>query len=392
VRLVAEPRLSSLERLQGQAFGPGFQTSGARVEFEVSGFGLRLVTQDEPDGSPRWTEVAVRRGGFNDAQVMLEWRGRAGNYALAVADPASVAALKAQLALSAPAKAGLKGTGQMGTGRGTRRLTGVMIWLAALPVVLPLLLLGILLWEHDRVAAWLVSHIPVAQEKKLGEMVFSQTRARLKLVEGPPAAMVREIGARLTKGSPHEYEFFVADDPTVNAFAMPGGFVVVHTGLLALASNAEEVAGVLAHEVQHVERRHSLKAMAKSAGLTVLASAVFGDLGGLVSLGQNLVAQKFSREHESEADALGLKTLVAAGIAPAGMRDFFLKMGEKESLTLGWLSSHPASADRYAALDAAIKALPAAALEARPMAFDYTAIKAALPATAKPKPAPAESK
>ena len=376
--------MSSLERLQGQAFGPGFQKSGARVEFDISAFGLRLVTEEDFDGKPPWTEINVRRGGFNDKQVLLEWSGRAGKYAIAVSDPASVEALKAQLAKSAPAKAALKGTGQLGKGTGTRSWSSVMIWLTVLPVVLPLLLLGILLWEHDRVANWAISHVPVEQERKLGEAVFAQTRAKLKVVEGPSTAMVREIGARLTKGSAYTYEFYVADDSSVNAFAMPGGFVVVHTGLLGLADSAEEVAGVLAHEVQHVEKRHSLKAMAKSAGLMVTVSMVFGDLGGLVSLGQDLIGLKFSRQHETEADAEGLKALVAAGIAPAGMRDFFRKMGEKEKLNLGWLSSHPASEERHAALDAAIKALPAAAMQAPPLKYDYSAIKSTLPVPAKP--------
>ena len=383
--------MSELNRLRGQAFGPGFQSSGAQVEFEVSGFGLRLVTSEEYDGTPPWTEINVRKGGFNDSQLMLEWAGRSGKYVLAVTDAAAVMAIKAQLAQSAPAKAGLKGTGQMGRDAGTRKWSHLMLWLALGPILLPLLLLGAVLWEHERIAAWAISHVPVAQERKLGELVFAQTKARLKLVEGPPATMVREIGARLTKGSAYQYEFHVAEDATVNAFAMPGGFVVVHTGLLALAATAEEVAGVLAHEVQHVEKRHSLKAMAKSAGRMVTVSLVFGDLGGLVSLGQDLIGLKFSRQHESEADAEGLKALVAAGIAPLGMRDFFRKMGEKESLNLGWLSSHPASEDRFAALDKALQALPAAALQAAPLAYDYAAIKAALPATQK-APAPVTEK
>ena len=376
--------MSDLSRLRGLAFGPGFQSSGAGVLFEVSGFGLRLVTPEEFDGTPPWTEINVRRGGFNDSQVMLEWAGRGGRYVLAVTDPAALAALKAQLAISAPAKAALKGDGQPRTDGATRRWSQMMLWFTVLPILLPLLLLGILLWEHERIAAWAISHVPVAQERKLGELVFAQTKARIKLVDGPPAAMVREIGARLTRGSAYQYEFYVADDNVVNAFAMPGGFVVVHSGLLALAANAEEVAGVLAHEVQHVEKRHSLKALAKSAGLMVTISMVFGDLGGLVSLGQDLIGLRFSRQHESEADAEGLKALVAAGIAPAGMRDFFRKMGDKESLNPGWLSSHPASADRFAALDAALKTLPAAALQAAPLTYDYAAIKAALPAPPRP--------
>jgi hypothetical protein len=137
-------------------------------------------------------ELIVRRGGFNDAQVMLEWKGRAGSYALAVADPASVAALKARLAESAPDKARLKGTGHLGQGSGTRRWSSLMIWLTVLPVVLPLLLWGLVVWEHERIASWAVSHVPVSQERKLGEAVFAQARAKLKLVDGPSAALVKE--------------------------------------------------------------------------------------------------------------------------------------------------------------------------------------------------------
>ena len=384
--------MGALNRLRGQAFGPGFQSSGSQAEFEVSGFGLRLVTSEEYDGTPPWTEINLRKGGFNDTQLMLEWTGRSGRYVLAVTDAAAVAAIRAQLAQSAPAKAGLKGSGQMGRDAGTRKWSHLMLWLTLGPVLLPLLLLGALLWQHERIAAWAIAHVPVAQERKLGEAIFAQTKAKLKLVEGPPATMVREIGARLTKGSAYRYEFHVTHDDAVNAFAMPGGFVVVHSGLLALAASAEEVAGVLAHEVQHVEKRHSLKAIAKSTGLMVTVGMVFGDLGGLLALGQDLIGLKFSRQHESEADAAGLQALVAAGIAPSGMRDFFRKMGEKESLNLGWLSSHPASEDRSMALDRALQALPATVLQAAPLAYDYAAIKAALPATQKPHAPPEEKK
>ncbi|MBL8383763.1 MAG: M48 family metallopeptidase [Burkholderiales bacterium] len=382
--------MSAAGRHPGRAYGPGFQTAGAAVEFEVSGFGLRVVTADAPDGTPRWSEITVRKGGFNDAQVMLEWQGRAGSYALVVSDAAAVAALRAQLAQSAPEKARLRGTGHLGADARTRRWSHLMVWATLLPIVLPIVLLVLLLAEHDRIAAWAVSHVPVAQERKLGEAVFAQAKARLRLVDGPPQAMVREIGARLTRGSPYAYEFHVAEDATVNAFAMPGGFIVVHTGLLALAGSAEEVAGVLAHEVQHVERRHSLKAMVKSAGLMVTVSLLFGDLGGLVSVGQDLIGLKFSRDHESEADAEGLKMLVAAGIRPQGMRDFFRRMSEQEKLDLGWLSSHPASETRFAAMDAALKAMPAAAVDAPALPYDYAAIKAALPAATKPAPPPRE--
>lgn len=378
--------MESRARLRGQIWGPGFLAVGSQVDFEASAYGLRLVVAEEFDGSPPWHAITARKGGFNDRHLMLEWQGRAGRYTLAVSDPASIAAARKQIEATT-GKAAVKGGGQMGFDRRTRAWSHGALWVTC---VLPVLLLAGMLWEHERIAGWAVSLAPVEQERKLGAMVFTQAKAKLRLIEGPGANLVRELGARLSQGSPFTYEFDLVEDASVNAFAMPGGFVVVHTGLLSLADNAEQVAGVLAHEIQHVERRHSLKAMAKSLGLAVSVRMVLGDLGGLTSLGSDLLGLKYSRENEAQADREGLRALVVAGISPAGMRDFFRKLGETEALTPGWLASHPASADRITALDAAIKALPPAAIKAKPLDYDYAAIRAALPASAAPaiKPAP----
>ena len=379
--------IESRARLSGQIWGPGFLAAGSQVEFEASDYGMRLVTAEEFDGSPPWHDIAARKGGFNDRHLMLEWQGRAGRYTLAVSDPASIEAARKHLQATT-GRTAVKGGRQMGADARTRAWSHGALWVTW---VLPVMLLAGMLREHERIAGWAVSLAPVEQERKLGAMVFTQAKAKLRLVEGPGANLVRELGARLTRGSPFTYEFDLAEDASVNAFAMPGGFVVVHTGLLALADNAEQVAGVLAHEIQHVEQRHSLKAMVKSLGLATSVSMVFGDLGGLASAGSDLLGLKFSREHEAQADRDGLKALVAAGISPAGMRDFFRKLGEKEALSPGWLSSHPASEDRFTALDAAIKALPPATATFKPLDYDYAALKATLPGrtAAVPKPAPA---
>ncbi|MFN0164182.1 MAG: M48 family metallopeptidase [Burkholderiales bacterium] len=376
--------MSAAERIPAQAFGPGFLGTGSAVEVELSDYGLRLITEDSFDGNPPWADVATRKGGFNDRALLLEWSGRAGRYALSVGDTAAIAAVRARLASAQPQRQ-IAGSGVMGQGAATRAWSHAFVWGT---IVLPLLFVGALFWQHERIAAWAVSLIPVAQERKLGEAVFAQAKTRLTLSEGPATNMVREIGARLVQGSTYTYEFHVANDPSVNAFAIPGGFIVIHSGLIAAASSAEEVAGVLAHEVQHVEKRHSLKAMAKGAGVAIAVALVTGDLGGVAAIGTELANLSFSRGHETEADLEGLKLLVKAGIAPHGMRDFFRKLGDGTIRTPGWLSSHPPSAERYMALDAAIKALPPSTT--RPLDYDMTAIKASLPA-AKPA-APTEKK
>ncbi|MEI8151424.1 MAG: M48 family metalloprotease [Hyphomicrobiales bacterium] len=246
------------------------------------------------------------------------------------------------------------------------------------------LLIGGIVWQYDRIAAWAVDLVSIEQEAKFGEIIFSQQKAGLKLVEGPALEMVKDIGGQLTANSRHKFQFFVTEDNAVNAYAMPGGFVVMHTGLLRKADTPEEVAGVLAHEVQHVERRHSLRRITQSLGLTAALSVLMGDMSGLASLGGDFLQLKFSRDHETEADREGLKVMVAAKINPVGMRDFFGKLAEDSKLAenlkqnLGFLSTHPASAERIADIDRLIKALPDEARQAESLKFDFVAIKASI--------------
>ncbi|CAG9932826.1 M48 family metallopeptidase [Candidatus Nitrotoga arctica] len=367
--------MAELNKIVGLAWGPGFQSTGSPVEVSISNYGLQLTTQDDYDGTPAWRDISVRKGGFNDSQVMIEWQGRAGSYMLTVSDISSVATLRVQLKTAPQNKENIKTAGAKIQDRATRIWSNAFIWGI---FVLPMLVLVAIVWEHERLTTWAISHVTVTQERKWGEQIFALTKQHLTLVKGPGATMVREIGTRLSQGSAYQYEFYVADDASVNAFAMPGGFIVINTGLLALADNAEQVAGVIAHEIQHVEKRHSLNGMVKSAGLMVTASMVFGDLSGVASLGSALIKYKFSRQHEAEADIEGLKALVVSGISPIGMRDFFRKMSQKETLNLEWFSSHPASNDRFMSLDTAIKALLPATVAAKPLPYDYTVIKAVL--------------
>ena len=141
------------------------------------------------------------------------------------------------------------------------------------------------------------------------------------------------------------------------------------------------VAGVLAHEIAHGERRHSLKALAKSLGIAATRSLILGDMGGLASLGGDLIRLKFSRNHQADADREGIELLIAARIHPQGINDFLRKMAKQGPSVPGFLSPHPASEERMVAIDALVKALPAEALA--PLQDGFTEMKKALPA---PKP------
>ena len=355
-------------RFKALIFGPGFPSAGTLVEFDANENGIRVQTSEADDGAPRWNRIALAKAGWDGLQLRMEWTGSAGAYSLTSGEPEALAAIKKLAAgkseLQVP-KADVV----------TRAWSHALLWVF---VVLPILLVGVVVWQHDRIISWMMDFIPVEQEAKLGEALFAQQKASLKLVEGPALAMVRDIGQKLTRDSRYRYQFYIAENKEVNAFAMPGGFVVVHTGLLKLAESAEEVAGVLAHEVQHVEKRHSLRGIAQSLGLTAATSLLLGDMRGLASIGGELLQLKFSRTHESEADESGLKALVAAQINPTGMRDFYARMAAQSGFSVGFLATHPLSEERTADIDRAIKSLAADVTRVAPLPYGYAAIKAAL--------------
>jgi beta-barrel assembly-enhancing protease len=124
------------------------------------------------------------------------------------------------------------------------------------------------------------------------------------------------------------------EDATLNAFAMPGGNVVLHSGLLMAAGSPEEIAGVLAHEIAHVTQRHSIRGILSSAGMFLLVQTLLGDVTGVVAvLADNsafLMNRSFSRDFEREADAHGWDYLLAANIRPAGMIELFERLEREE--------------------------------------------------------------
>jgi predicted Zn-dependent protease len=145
----------------------------------------------------------------------------------------------------------------------------------------------------------------------------------------------------------------------VNAFAAPGGYIVLFRGLLDLTDSAEELAGVLAHEVQHILQRHVTRLLLEHASTGLLLAALTGDVSGTVVFaleGARLLGTlQHSRQHETEADTAGLRMLVAANIDPAGMVSLFARLrtaGQQVPDVLQYLSTHPDTAQRIATLKA----------------------------------------
>ena len=211
----------------------------------------------------------------------------------------------------------------------------------------------------------LVNRVPVKFEKQIGDEEAARIRRQLRPShETNVTVQLTALVARLTQNlPPNEYEFRVTllASPEPNAFALPGGNIFVNMGLLRLCTNTVEVAGVLAHEIAHVTRRHGLRTMISTIGPARAMQTVLGDKHGflttLAGSSHLLVGQSFSRDFEREADEGGYDLLVAASLDPRGLENGLKRLQQVEGM-LGddhgslALQSHPPTPERIERLAA----------------------------------------
>jgi predicted Zn-dependent protease len=244
--------------------------------------------------------------------------------------------------------------------------------------------------------------ISQSEEIELGRQYAAEINRQLPIVDDPAVnRYVSLLGDQISSHGRRKigYTFFVVNTDQVNAFALPGGFVYVNRGLIEQTANLSELAGVLAHEIAHVEERHSVKQLERVQRANLggaLASILLGGAGGgLAQAGINVagtaILAGYSREAESEADSLGVILMVESGIDPTGMVTFFKRLlAEHErqpSLFEQWFSTHPLTEERIATTRAEIAALPPASL--RNLTVDsraYETMKAQLRQYPQPPP------
>lgn len=354
-------------------FGPGISPGGQRVIARVTPAAFEVDVGDGRVERVPWFTLQIASGGFDHQQMLLSWARGDEQWSVMPIDAAARDALRA----SAPPEAQVRLAHWNKKVNRTHR--GFRLGWSALGLVIasPVILLFLLWLNSATIVGWVVDAVSVQSEMDMGKIFFAQVEASTPLIkEGKALQAITEMGNRLTKGSPYTYHWTIAKDPVINAFAMPGGYVVVNSGLINAAADAEEVAGVLAHEVQHVERRHSLKGLVHNLGLSAAFNVVLGDVGG--GLWGNVATQlgtlKYGRDHESEADRLGYAALNKAHINAQGMLRFFEKLKAKDGATISLLSTHPATTDRLAALETLIQQQVVA--DALPLQYDWAAIKA----------------
>ncbi|WP_303902034.1 M48 family metalloprotease [Thiohalomonas denitrificans] len=218
------------------------------------------------------------------------------------------------------------------------------------------------------------------REQRIGKAMWRQLYQAGKIIDTPElAGYVRSLGYRLLAAGeygPREFTFFLVDAPSINAFAMPGGYIGIHAGLITATRNEDEVAAVLAHEIAHVTQNHLARGFEKAnrMNLPMTAAVVAAILLGAqnpqlaeatiaaTTAGAAQMQLDFTRAHEKEADRLGIDTLAAAGYDPQSMAGFFRKLEEKSryygSGAPEFLQTHPVNQARIADAEGRARAFP----------------------------------
>jgi len=177
-------------------------------------------------------------------------------------------------------------------------------------------------------------------------------------------AYITEIGTKMAKLSHRpnlKFQFRVLDSPVINAFAVPGGFVYLTRGILAYLNNEAELAGVMGHEIGHVTARHGAQQYSRAQlaqlglGIGAMASETIRKYAGLAQFGVGMLFLKFSRDHERQADKLGVEYSTRAGYDANNMANFFVTLqrlnpGPAQSGLQSWFSTHPNPPDRVVAV------------------------------------------
>lgn len=208
------------------------------------------------------------------------------------------------------------------------------------------------IWLLPVLAGWLATLLPLDADRRVGEAYWSATAPTLTIDTARTAALQR-FGDALTLAPDFKLTYHVAQDDQVNAFALPGGHIVVYTGILDRMQEPGELAGLLAHEGSHVQLRHSMRNVMRDLAGGAFVALVVGDISALAALvaehADDLRGLAYSRGLESEADAVGMERMAANGLDPQGMVKL-LELLEREAHDmpggLAFLSSHPLTTER----------------------------------------------
>lgn len=348
------------EEFEGGVFHESIEGGRASATIELTAGSVKALTSTDQKFEIRYSECVLDMGGASGRMVFVRTQDR--KLTIFCEDRRFPKALQLDGSVELAE--------QLAAVRGLRR-SEAFSWRMWLVVGTAVCLLALFGGYYGLLAAAKASinAVPISVDEQIGKLAFES-----RTVEGPKindpiiVNAVKEMVARL---EPHadlkglSFEVHVVDSKEVNAYCLPGGKIVVFTGLLKKSKTPEQVAGVLSHEMSHAIRRHGLRRVMESLGIVVAIELMVGDVGGLVALGAELgksaALTSYSREAETEADVTGVRMLHAAAIDPLELASFFEMLkdeGPDLPAAIKWLSTHPQHDERIATIRGELAKLP----------------------------------
>lgn len=302
----------------------------------ASADGTDLIISSEGTVVARWPMRNVKVDAMHEGGVYHVECSVAPDALLTIDDSAFVTTLVANGAKSSALLAGRR---------------GLAIGIASFATLA--VLMGAVYLNASSISAAIARRVPLSAEREIAPRVQTMFARNTCKTEKADAALAQMMN-RLDPEHHIEADVRIVNLRIANAFALPGGVVFLTRDLLEEADGADEVAGVLAHELAHVEHRHALSHMIRNTLLGALWAATLGDYSGFMVVDPKTAYEastlKFSREAEADADETALQTLTRRGISAQGLVNFLERNSKADPKGFSWLSSHPASADRITKL------------------------------------------
>lgn len=233
-------------------------------------------------------------------------------------------------------------------------------------LILAAILVGLIVVSYLVIIPWMaekaVSVIPRSYDSSIGQKYYKQFTDE-NSVDSAKTETLNEFARQLNLNNELSIRFSVIRSSTVNAFALPDGHIVVFTGLIDLMKNYDELAGLIGHEVTHVNNRHSMKMLCRDISGSIFVAIVFNNSNGISTLisnnAQRLQSLSYSRRFEQEADEEGTKLMIQNHINPLGMTRLFTRLKSEEKFIVpAFISTHPLTTDRIEAINKLISQLP----------------------------------
>ncbi|PVZ69467.1 M48 family metallopeptidase [Pelagibaculum spongiae] len=253
-----------------------------------------------------------------------------------------------------------------------KRRSGWLITAFALMLIIAAPIL--LYMSMGSITGYAAEQVPAEWEETMGKTIFAQYQADIELMDQQQAEqLLPALTSPLLnaiENKPYPFKIYIVNDEAINAFALPGGYIVINSGLILKADNPEQMLGVLAHEISHVTEKHSMKNIFGVLGTYLVIDLIIGDASGLIATAAEaaplIINQSYSRDFEREADLKGFELLEKARINPIGLQGFFAKIKAEQQKRLekspleenaelieaasSIISTHPATDERIATI------------------------------------------